>query len=609
MDTDKQRALVLKTKESFPRHYPKILKTRHTELWNQIENFCLSLPSLSSAQKVFHWLNNLKEIPLCPVTGLPLKFQNHEFAYRQFGKRGIFTKEFTKRRAEKRKKFTKISERIPQKLDVFHFDEEDRKEIISFLEGFLKLHNNVGALVTNIKTTKNLKTLAFLQQTFPTTKNTSEQIYLLLHGMSDAPLCPFSGLTLPFKGFNRGYTSSHPSSRHLLKKQNKEKLFSLSKKLSKRETIKELNNLLEELEQKGLGRNNFKQSAFKKNPSLVISVEWHTKDFKTLTNKWSERAYLLLHQSPIKLNKKRFSSFEDGYYETFIDPNSSKGETEIYQWLKETTTLNIQRHTRVLNGMEIDIFIPEKSFGIEYHGEYYHNFEFKGKQYHKQKADYALQNNINLIQVFESEWFHKKEIIKSIICSKLGLIKTRLHARECIVKIIVKEQKNQFLKENHIQGEDKSEISLGLFKENVLVACMTFGRSYNKKKDSIELVRFCNKLNTMVIGGASKLLSFYIKNFNPHKIHTYADRRFANSSSFYETLGFNRVGQTEPNYFYFKSAMPQYVKLQHRFNFAKHMLKHKLRTFDPKLTEYQNMKQNRYLKIYDAGSFKYELVL
>jgi hypothetical protein len=32
------------------------------------------------------------------------------------------------------------------------------------------------------------------------------------------------------------------------------------------------------------------------------------------------------------------------------------------------------------------------------------------------------------------------------------------------------------------------------------------------KKDEWELNRFCNKLNTNVVGAASKLLSFFIKN-------------------------------------------------------------------------------------------------
>jgi hypothetical protein len=64
-----------------------------------------------------------------------------------------------------------------------------------------------------------------------------------------------------------------------------------------------------------------------------------------------------------------------------------------------------------------------------------------------------------------------------------------------------------------------------------------------------------------------------------------------------------------PNYFYFKPALPQYMKLQHRYNFAKHNLSKKLMYFDSTQTEYQNMKNNGYFKIYDAGSYKYILEL
>ena len=292
----------------------------------------------------------------------------------------------------------------------------------------------------------------------------------------------------------------------------------------------------------------------------------------------------MLHEGEAKdLSKCRFTSFDGGYYDTFINPNSSIGEESIASWIEGLNIGPIERNKRLLDGMEVDIYVIQNNLAIEYHGEYYHNFEFRGDKYHKQ------------------------EIVKSIIKSKLGIISNKINARSCNVAQIDSITKNNFLNNNHIQGSDRSAVAFGLYYKNELVSCMTFGRGYNQKEQQTELVRFCNKLDTTVVGGASKLLKAYITQFKPVKMFTYADRRFANSSKFYETIGFKLCGQTVPNYFYFKSSMPQYMKLVHRYNFAKHLLPRKLKQYDASQTEYQNMKANGYFKIYDAGSFKYEL--
>jgi hypothetical protein len=211
--------------------------------------------------------------------------------------------------------------------------------------------------------------------------------------------------------------------------------------------------------------------------------------------------------------------------------------------------------------------------------------------------------------IISTDMSRKKEIVQSILKSKLGIVDRKIFGRRCEVRLLDTKTKDAFLFKNHIQGSDRSKIALGLFHQRELVACMTFGRGYNSQKEGVELVRFCNSLNTIVVGGASKLLKHYIREYKSTKIYTYADRRFANNSHFYETLGFSRIGQTVPNYFYFKPSAPLYTKLQHRFNFAKHLLPRKLKTFDVSKTEYQNMKDNGYLKIYDAGSYRYELTL
>lgn len=54
---------------------------------------------------------------------------------------------------------------------------------------------------------------------------------------------------------------------------------------------------------------------------------------------------------------------------------------------------------------------------------------------------------------------------------------------------------------------------------------MTFGKPYLNKSNEYEweLYRFCNKLNTSVVGGFDKLFKYFIRNYNPKNILTYSD--------------------------------------------------------------------------------------
>jgi len=56
-----------------------------------------------------------------------------------------------------------------------------------------------------------------------------------------------------------------------------------------------------------------------------------------------------------------------------------------------------------------------------------------------------------------------------------------------------------------------------------LVAVMTFSKSRYNKNVVWELVRFANKLDTIVIGGFSKLLAYFRK-FNSCSIVSYCDK-------------------------------------------------------------------------------------
>ena len=163
--------------------------------------------------------------------------------------------------------------------------------------------------------------------------------------------------------------------------------------------------------------------------------------------------------------------------------------------------------------------------------------------------------------------------------------------------------KSEFLNQNHIQGNDNSQLAYGLYFEEELVSIMTFGhrKITKERKTSWELIRFCNKINHSISGAASKLLKFFIEKHSPDKITTYADLRYSDGN-FYSKLGFSLKHISSPGYWYIING-----ELKHRCGFMKHRLEKILKNFDCNLSEYQNMLKNGYDRVWDCGQFVFEL--
>ncbi len=158
---------------------------------------------------------------------------------------------------------------------------------------------------------------------------------------------------------------------------------------------------------------------------------------------------------------------------------------------------------------ELDIYIPEKKFAIEYDGLYWHS-EAAGctQMHHWNKTKMCLDKGIRLLHIYSSEWRDKQDICKSMIASALGVYERKEFARNCEVKeVIDKKIAIDFFNENHIQGAVHNySLCLGLYKDNELLQAVVFGKQHFGKKGTIELYRMVTKKNTQVIGGFSKLM-------------------------------------------------------------------------------------------------------
>jgi len=274
---------------------------------------------------------------------------------------------------------------------------------------------------------------------------------------------------------------------------------------------------------------------------------------------------------------------------------TSKIEEDIINFCKFYFPNLIERDRYILNGKELDIFIPEINLAIEVDGVFWHSeLNGKDKYYHLNKTLECEKKSIQLIHIFEDEWYNKRDIVESILLAKMGKIENKIYARKCEIKKIKSSDAYNFLLENHLQGPINGK-SLGLFFLGELVSIITIGKSRFNKNYDIELLRFCNKKNTIVIGGLGKL----IKRVNG-QIITYNDLRFSNGQS-YETAGFKLISQSKPGFFYLKNN----VRLS-RLKFQKHKLPQILEIFDPTLSAWNNMQLNGYDRIWDCGNLVFK---
>lgn len=283
--------------------------------------------------------------------------------------------------------------------------------------------------------------------------------------------------------------------------------------------------------------------------------------------------------------------------------NSSIQEKEIVSFIKEVYDGRIEENNRsVINPYEIDILLD--NLAIEYNGIYWHSEEAGGKDrnYHIDKYNRIKDKGFYPVFIFEDEWLFKQDIVKSIIKNKLGIVGRKIYARKCIVKELTNNDVRGFYENNHIQGFIPSQINLALLYNNEIVSALSFSKPRFTKEYDYEITRFSNLLGTSVVGGFSKLLKYFTRNYNFKNLITYSDKRFF-SGNIYLNNGFKKLEDTPPSYYYFnKREMVRH----NRVKFQKHKLENLLKNFDEGLSEHENMYSNNYLRIWDCGNYKFE---
>lgn len=286
--------------------------------------------------------------------------------------------------------------------------------------------------------------------------------------------------------------------------------------------------------------------------------------------------------------------------------NMSTAESAISDCIKSFGFETKEKDRTTLEGYEIDVLVPSENIGIEYDGLKWHSDEYKEDSYHLWKTDECLKKGIRLIHVFEDEWVNKQDIVKSMLASIFGKVGRRIFARKCALREVGNAVKKMFLEENHIQGDVASMVNYGLYYDDELVSMMCFGKprlslgSKESKDGEYELLRFCNKKYTTVVGGASKMFKHFISEYDPELITSYCDKRWS-LGNMYTKLGLTLSHISKPNYYYVQGQ-----NRKNRFKYRKSELVKE--GFDADKTEREIMKERGIHRIYDCGAYVFKWV-
>jgi hypothetical protein len=274
---------------------------------------------------------------------------------------------------------------------------------------------------------------------------------------------------------------------------------------------------------------------------------------------------------------KSLAMLEDSPICFLCHPNESKGQIEIFDFIK-SLGVNVELSNRVkITPKELDVYVSDKNFAVEYNGLYWHSLKFiKDQKYHQKKLDECKKNNINLLSIYEDEWRDKKELIKKMIMHRLRISTEKLDARKMKVIKLDKDSATSFFNANHLEGYARSNVSYGLLdpKTNRIVAGLSLRTPFHKKhQNCLEVARCCPLAGISVrgwLGRLTKIAKIHAKDTGINKIMTYVDARVGLGDG-YKNAGWSYLGTTNAPRFWWTDFENRFNRFKYKADKTRNM--------------------------------------
>jgi hypothetical protein len=256
----------------------------------------------------------------------------------------------------------------------------------------------------------------------------------------------------------------------------------------------------------------------------------------------------------------------------------------------------------------LDLYLPELHLAIEHNGLYWHSTAIHPDPlYHLKKTQNAAQLGIRLIHIWEDDWRDKRSLMASKLRVILGVSQLpRIHARSCKISIPSASLKKEFYNAHHIKGDGQGSVTYSLVFNEETVAMLTLKRLNESSDSEWDLNRFAAHIGYRVPGAFSKLLHQFLVDYPmTNKIVTYADRCWSQGNVYLKN-GFTLDSKNPMTPPAFHGVECSYTKRVSRRAYTHGRLKKRFpSTYDPNLTQLENLSRANIPVVYDCGNYKF----
>lgn len=291
---------------------------------------------------------------------------------------------------------------------------------------------------------------------------------------------------------------------------------------------------------------------------------------------------------------------------------ASKGEDEVHDVLTLLGFSPERSMKNIIPRRELDIYISEKKFAIEFNGLYWHSEAIRSdKEYHKKKLDACNKAGIYLFQVWEDDWRDKRDIVIRGLAHRLGAAHNlrdvlpdipaywheTIEAQSTIAEIVSTTEAREFLDTHDIQGFVSGSHYVGLKdSSNRLRAVMVLSSTGNDGE--LRIFRYASA--GTVSGGFAKVLQFAERELSVKSWVAFADLAI-NDGSIYEENGFLLDKAVDVDYSYLAKG-----RRTHKLDYQIKRFKTDAElTFKENLTERELARLNGLHRIWDSGKNRY----
>ena len=221
----------------------------------------------------------------------------------------------------------------------------------------------------------------------------------------------------------------------------------------------------------------------------------------------------------------------------------SIGEQEVSQLVSELVSSEVILNSRsVISPYELDMYVPDKGIAIEFNGVYWHTeAQGKDKSYHYNKWKMCKDAGIDLVTVWEDSWRDHREVVETMLRSKLGVYD--VNARDLtVVDVKTYREANMFFSTYDLYGSNLGNHTSALVDN---AGCPVAMLSWYRLDNIVYVDKYAS--SCAVENGLSTLLD-QVKKFavanGCEKIVGMSENEFS-VDDVYELCGFERVGDVD----------------------------------------------------------------